>query len=45
MADKQEGLIVEGTVVESLRGKFRVQIDRNLEEPEEAIKEAECARV
>lgn len=27
MADKEEALVMEGTVVESLRGKFRVEID------------------
>ena len=37
MADKQEGLIVEGTVVEALRGKFRVQIEP--EESQETITE------
>ena len=27
MADKDEGLVVEGVITEALRGKFRVQID------------------
>jgi translation initiation factor IF-1 len=36
MADKDEGLVVEGVITEALKGKFRVQIDSIQKEGEEA---------